>query len=311
MAEHDLDDSLLHDHWDRDLTPRLEIDAGDTVTFTCIDASGGSVTPGCGTDAYLAKGRYGGHPLTGPVFVRGAEPGDALEVEVIELRHRGWGWNGFRHGGIGLLADEFDAPFLQHWSVDDDGCTFADGDEVVVPYEPFCGVMGVAPAGAGRVETGPPGAHAGNVDVRGLTTGAVASFPIFVPGALFSTGDCHAAQGDGEVCGTGIECPMSVTLRFGVRKGAGVSELRFTTPSPLTRSDRGGWFATTGHGPDLYQDARTAVRSMVDWLHEEHGLSRERAYCLCSVAADLKISEIVDAPNWVVSCYLPLSILRS
>lgn len=311
MAEHHLDDSLVHAFWDRDLLPRLEIASGDAVTFECKDASDGQVTPDADARTYATFDRSRTHALTGPVSVQGAEPGDTLEVEVLELRHHGWGWTAFKPGALGLLSDEFDAPYLQHWRLEGEVCAFRESNRVAVPFEPFCGVMGVAPAAPGRLDTGPPRANAGNVDIRGLTVGATALFPVLAPGALFSTGDCHAAQGDGEVCGTGIEAPMTVTLRFRVRRDLSVPELRFLTPSPLSRADSAGYFATTAHGPDLYRNAQNAVRSMVDWLAERHGLTRESAYCLCSVAADLKISQIVDAPNWIVACYLPLAVLRS
>jgi acetamidase/formamidase len=140
--------------------------------------------------------------------------------------------------------------------------------------------------------------------------GATLYLPVWVEGALFSTADCHAAQGDGEVCGTGIETPMTVTLRFNLRQDMALKELQFTTPSPLTRADDRGYFCTTAHGDDLYTNAKTALRYMIDWLEAKWGLSRSQAYCLCSAAADLKISEIVDAPNWIVSCYMPLSVLK-
>lgn len=311
MAEHHLDASTVHAFFDRDHPARLTVDPGDTVTFECKDASDGQIAPGDGVGAYVSVDGSRVHALTGPVAVHGAQPGDTLVVEVLELRHHGWGWSGFRPDGIGLLADEFDAPFLQHWRLEGDRCAFADSDAVEVPFEPFCGVMGVAPAEPGRLHTAPPRINGGNLDIRGLTVGATAYLPVLAPGALFSTGDAHAAQGDGEVCGTGIEAPMTVTMRFGLRKDLRVRELQFRTPSPLTRTDSHGYYATTAHGPDLYRGAQDAVRAMVDWLEGEHGLPREQAYVLCSVAADLKISEVVDAPNWIVSCYLPLSVLRT
>jgi acetamidase/formamidase len=172
--------------------------------------------------------------------------------------------------------------------------------------------MGVAPREFGRLTTIPPRENAGNIDIRHLTPGARVYFPVLVPGALFSCGDCHAAQGDGEVNGTGIESPMQVTLRFSVIKGLEIPELRFMTPPgrPLTRAGEGGYFATTAHGPDLHADVRQAVRYMIDYLSERHTMTREQAYCLCGAAVDLKISEIVDLPNWIVSAYLPLAIFR-
>ena len=311
MAEHYLDDSIIHDVWDNSLSPRIEIDPGDTVTFECRDASNQQVLPDSTQEDFANRKRGGGHPLTGPVFVKGATPDDTLVVEILELKHKGWGWNG-HVPGFGLLGEDedFNFPYMQLWNLDGDFCYFKDSDKVKVPFEPFCGVMGVAPKEPGAIGTGPPGFHAGNVDIRGLVAGATAYFPIHVPGALFSTADCHAAQGDGEVSGMGIESPMTVTLRFDLQKNRKIKELQFTTPSPLTKADTAGYFATTAHGPDLFVNSQNAVRYMIDWLVANHNLTKSEAYCLCSAAADLKISEIVDVPNWVVSCYLPLSILN-
>jgi acetamidase/formamidase len=172
--------------------------------------------------------------------------------------------------------------------------------------------MGVAPAESGRLDTWPPRANGGNVDIRHLTAGAIVRLPVLVEGALFSCGDCHAAQGDGEVNGTGIEAPMTVTLGFDLVKSTSIPELQFVTPAgrPLTQADAGGYFVTTAHGPDLFVDAQRALRYMLDHLESEYGLPREQAYCLAGAAVDLKISEIVDEPNWLVSAYLPLAIFR-
>lgn len=310
MSEHYLDDSVVHAFWDNSYPARIEIEPGDTVVFECREATDGQVTPESDHSALAAPDFSRIHPLTGPVFVKGARPGDVLEIAVLSLEHKGWGWNGHLPG-FGLLAEDFDYPFLQHWRLDGDSCYFRESDRVEIPYEPFCGVMGVAPKEKGRFDTIPPRPNGGNIDIRGLTIGSTLYLPVWVDGALFSTADCHAAQGDGEVCGTGIETPMTVSLRFKLRKDMALQELQFTTPSPLTRADSQGYFCTTAHGPDLYVNAKNALRYMIDWLEEKQGLTRSQAYCLCSATADLRISEIVDAPNWIVSCYLPLSILRS
>ena len=170
--------------------------------------------------------------------------------------------------------------------------------------------MGVAPRESGRLNTIPPRENAGNIDIRHLTPGAKVWFPVLVTGALFSFGDWHSAQGDGEVNGTGIETPMTVTPRFTVAKNARIPELRFRTPprKKLTVADAGGYYVTTAHGPDLFKNAQQAIRYMIDYLSSEHDMTREQAYCLCGAAVDLKISEIVDAPNWIVSAYLPMGI---
>ena len=309
MTEHYLDDSEVHAVWDRSLAPRLEIDPGDTVVFECREASDRQVTPDSTAGVLLDIDFDPIHPLTGPIYVRGAEPGDALRVDVLDLQHKGWGWNAVIPG-FGLLADDFEEPYLHHWRLEGERCFFGAGFDITLPYEPFCGVMGVAPAEEGAFDTIPPGPYGGNIDIRGLGVGATLWLPVWAPGALFSTADCHAAQGDGEVSGTGIETPMTVTLRFGLVKDANLPELRFQTPSPLTQADSDGYYATTAHGPDLFENAQNAIRYMIDHLGQEYGLSPEQAYVLCSAAVDLKISEVVDAPNWIVSAYLPLSIFN-
>jgi acetamidase/formamidase len=235
-------------------------------------------------------------------------PGDTLQVEVLGMDHKGWGWNGHLQG-FGLLAEDFDFAYIHHWDLKGTECHFGVKD-IVVPFEPFFGTMGVAPAESGRIDTIPPRANAGNVDIRSLGPGATVWLPVLVEGALFACGDCHGAQGDGEVCGTGIESPMRTSIRLSVRKDLAVRELQFQARSPLSRTDTQGYHATTAHGPDLMENAKNAVRHMVDWLEAMHGLTRSQAYSLCSVAADLRISEIVDAPNWIVSAYMPLSIFR-
>ena len=306
MTTHRLDHSRTHCFWDNSLEPRLRIAPGDTVVFETLEASEGQMQPSSTSDSLRTLIFERIHPLTGPVWIDGAEPGDALEVEVVSLEHKGWGWNAVLPG-FGLLAGEFSEPYLHHYRLDGDTCHFSES--IRIPYEPFCGVMGVALDEPGRFNTIPPRRNGGNLDIRHLTPGSRALFPVLVPGALFSCGDCHSAQGDGEVNGTGIETPMSVTLRFGLRKSAGIPELRFfTAPGRLTVADARGYFVTTAHGPDLFECSQRAIRYVIDHLAAEHGLSREQAYCLCGAAVDLKISEIVDAPNWIVSAYLPLAI---
>jgi acetamidase/formamidase len=305
MTMHELDDAQPHAFWDRSHPPRVRIQPSDTVIFETLEGTG-QITPDSRHADLAALDDELIHPLTGPVYVEDAEPGDVLVVDVVELAHKGWGWNGVIPG-FGLLADEFHAPYIHHYELTAAACVFSD--DIRIPYEPFCGVMGVAPARTGRFSTHPPRENAGNVDIRHLTAGTEVRLPILVLGALFSCGDCHAAQGDGEVNGTGIESPMTVTLRLGLEKSSTVPELRFRTPpGPLTLAGEGGYFATTAHGPDLYENAQTAIRYMIDHLVREYGLTREQSYCLCGAAVDLKISEIVDEPNWLVSAYLPLAL---
>ena len=307
MTKHHLSNSQPHAFWDNSLPARVRVKSGDTVIFETLEASAGQIHASSNSDAVTTLSFDPIHPLTGPVYVEGAEPGDGLEVVVVSIKHSGWGWNAVIPG-FGLLGAEFPDPYLHHYKLTGNRCIFRD--DIVIPYEPFCGVMGVGPAVHGRFDTIPPRHNGGNIDIRHLTPGSRVMFPVLAPGALFSCGDCHSAQGDGEVNGTGIETPMTVTLRFRLVKNAHIPELRFITPpgKKLTVADEGGYFVTTAHGPDLYQNAQQAIRYMIDYLAAEHNLTRAEGYCLCGAAVDLKISEIVDAPNYIVSAYLPMRI---
>ena len=309
MATHHLDDTQPHAFWDNSYPPRLRIRPGDTVVFETLEASAGQVGPDSTSEAVRTLNFDLIHPLTGPVYVEGAEPGDALVVDIVSIKHKGWGWNAVIPG-FGLLAEDFTEPYLHHYKLGETTCEFRS--DIQFPYEPFCGVMGVGPREAGRFNTIPPRENAGNIDIRHLTPGSRAFFPVLVPGALFSCGDCHSAQGDGEVNGTGIETKMSVTLTFNLQKSANVAELRFITPpgKKLTVADEGGYYVATAHGPDLFKNSQQAIRYIIDFLSSEYNMTREQAYCLCGAAVDLKISEIVDAPNWIVSAYLPFSIFK-
>lgn len=309
MATHHLDDTQPHAFWDNSHPPRVRIQSGDTVVFETLEASANQFTPTSGSEAVASLSFDPIHPLTGPVYVEGAEPGDALEVEIISLQHKGWGWNAVIPG-FGLLGDEFTTPYLHHYKMEGEVCYFSD--KIQIPYEPHCGVMGVAPREPGRLNTIPPRENGGNIDIRHLNPGVRVFFPVLVPGALFSCGDCHSAMGDGEVNGSGIETPMTVTLKITLRKGMTIPELRFITPpgQKLTSAGEGGYYVATAHGPDLFKNAQQATRYIIDYLMAEHGLTREQAYCLCGAVVDLKISEIVDAPNWMVSAYLPLGIFK-
>src|SRR6266849_1078240 len=300
MATHHLDDTQPHAFWDNSYPPRLRIQPGDTVVFETLEASAGQVDPDSTSEAVRNLNFGLIHPLTGPVYVEGAEPEDALVVDIVSIKHKGWGWNSVIPG-FGLLAGDFPEPYLHHYKLGETTCEFRP--DIQIPYEPFCGVMGVGPREAGRFTTIPPRENAGNIDIRHLTPGSR---------AFFSCGDCHSAQGDGEVNGTGIETRMSVTLTFNVQKGANIPELRFITApgKKLTVADEGGYYVVTAHGPDLFKNSQQAIRYMIDYLSSEHNMTREQAYCLCGAAVDLKISEIVDAPNWIVSAYLPLSIFK-
>ncbi len=305
MAEHYLDDSITQPFWDNSVTPRLTIEPGDTVVIECAEPVG-QLTPDSTSDDLANIDFSLVHALTGSIYVSGAAVGDSLEVEILDMQHKGWGWTG-HIPAFGLLQEDFDFAYIHHWELDGEVCHFGMGD-IALPFEPFPGCVGVAPAEAGRLNTIPPRINGGNVDIRDLVVGCTFWLPVLAEGALFSTGDCHSAQGQGEVSGTAIESPMTVTMRFNVREDLALRELQIRRPSPMTKTDSAGYHITTAHGPDLMEDAKNAVRYMIEWLVANHGLDESQAYCLCSVAGDLKIAEIVDVPNWVVAFHMPLSI---
>ena len=308
MREHYLDDSVIQPFWDNSVEPRLEIESGDVVVFDCREANG-QIQPDWTVADYEGADRSKIHALNGSVWVKGAQPGDTLEIEILDMEHKGWGWSAHR-AGAGLLQEDFAFSYLHHWRIEGETITSTELDSISLPFEPHPGVVGVAPREAGRFSTIPPRANGGNLDVRDITIGSTVWLPVLVEGALFATGDCHAAQGQGEVCVTGIEAPMLVTMRLSLRKDLQIAEAQVRRPSPMSKLDSRGWHITTAHGPDLMENAKNAVRYMIDWLCENWGMNRSQAYIVCSVAGDLKIAEIVDAPNWVVSFSMPLAVYR-
>jgi acetamidase/formamidase len=303
---HHLDADTVHYEWNNALAPRLVIQPGDTAVFETRDAADRYYTPRSTSADTAARGPFRGHPLTGPVRVEGARPGDVLVVDVLDVQPtESFGWTHIRPG-VGLLPEDFPDPFLQIWDLSDGVRARMQGRDVAVPIHAFPGVMGTALPEPGGHSTMPPRKNGGNMDVKQLTAGATLSLPVWVDGALFSVGDAHAAQGDGEVCISAVEMSARVTLRFGLERGRRLPEpcLRTTRPAAPAES----YFVTTAHGPDLHACARQAIRYMLGHLVAERGLGREEAYVLASVAVDLRISEIVDAPNWIVSAFLPESV---
>jgi len=309
MTEHRLDHETIHQEWNNALAPRLTVDPGDTVVFDTRDAANLFYSKSSTSEDVMRRGPFRGHPLTGPVAVRGARPGDTLVIEILDVQPAlDWGWTAIRPGR-GLLPEaDFAKPFLHIWDLSDKRHARM-GNKVAVPIAPFPGVLGVALDEPGAHSTMPPRRAGGNMDIKQLVAGATLWLPVLVEGALFSAGDAHAAQGDGEVCVTAVEMSGRLTLRFGLQSGRRLAEPQLRTPAPPSNAtNRGPHYATTAHGPDLFAASQQAIRYMIDHLVENHGLIREQAYVVCSVAVDLKISEIVDAPNWIVSAFLPESI---
>jgi acetamidase/formamidase len=304
----------IHAHhygWDKSFAPAARIAPGESLEFEVVDAAGGQLSPASTVDDVGRLDFARINPVSGPVYVDGAEPGDILKVTVLSFAPSGWGWTA-NIPGFGLLAEEFKEPALHVWRYDSRTLApSAFGSWARVPLKPFAGTIGVAPAESGCHSIVPPRRVGGNMDLRDIAAGSELHLPVEVAGALFSVGDTHAAQGDGEVCGTALESPMSVALRFDLVKQSPLAYPRLITPGPVTRHlDERGYRVTTGIGPDLMEAARDAVRSAIDWLTRDYGMPAMDAYQLCSVCGDLRISEIVDVPNWTVSFYFPRVVLE-
>ena len=336
--------TAAHNRWHPEIEPVAAVAPGEVVTLETRDGLDGQLTRES-THADCARFDDGlAHPLTGPLFVVGAEPGDVLEVEILEYETPAFGVNCV-FPGFGFLADLFTEPFLVPWELDGAVARSAELPAIAVPACVHAGVIGVAPShelmeaqrareeriraaggdvagdarrsaipptAAGGLRTIPPRETGGNMDIRRLVAGSTLLLPVHVPGALLSLGDVHFAQGDGEVCGTGIEIAAGVTVRLGVRKAPSWVP-RF--PAYLTPPDRPvARFATTGisehDAMDLTAAARAALLAMIDWLEAEHGLSRPAAYCLCSACVDLHLSEVVDIPFPLVSALIPLDVFE-
>jgi acetamidase/formamidase len=306
MSTHVLSANPTHSRWNRSLAPRLSIASGDTVHIECVDSSGAQVHPAMSAADFLAIDRGRIHALTGPIFVEGAGPGDVLQIDVLEVAHKGWGWSSVI-SGLGFLKERFAEPFFFLWQLD--GEVSRSLAPAVVPLRPFCGVMGVAPGEDGEFRTRPPGPFGGNMDVRELSTGATLYLPVLNPGALFSAGDAHAAQGDGEVCINGIECPVDVTLRFHVHKNRPLAgPMVETSATRKQESDEGSWIMVES-ATDPAAAARAATSRMIDLLAERWGFAEIHAYLLCSVAMNLRLSQAVNEPMFTVSAAVPKHVL--
>ncbi|MFC7546465.1 acetamidase/formamidase family protein [Plantactinospora sp. GCM10030261] len=309
MTEHVMDPAAVHHEWDATLEPALSIRSGDIVRFDLKMAGHRQIHRG------VSFGRTALDPATvyhlqGPVHVAGASPGDSLAIQVLDLRPGGWGWCGVLPG-MGLLPEFTHAPFLRYFDLTD-GDTTELVPGVRIPIRPFLGVMGTLPHGIVRASPFPPHGGGGNVDTRHLTVGSTLLLPVWHEGAMFSCGDPHAAQGDGEVCVNALETDMTATLRFTLVRH-GISTPQFTVPPPPapTREAVAGYYGTMGIDPDLMAGARIAVRGMIDLLGRERGLSRQDAYLLCSLAGDLRIFEIVDAGVWNVGMTLSHAVFTA
>ena len=301
--DHVIDPSVIHHQWDSTLEPILAVDSGDTIHYDIKVAGDGQVWPG----ATYEDTRFDFdtiYNLSGPVWVNGAEPGDTLQVDILDLRHGDWGWASFLPG-LGLLPDDFPYGYVRTFDLHDNVAEFAPG--ITIPLVPFCGTLGTHPGEPAQLSPFPPHRGCGNIDNRHLTSGSTLWVPVHLPGALFSCGDPHAAQGDGEVCVTALEAPLTGSMRLTLHKKA-ISTPRFRVPAGSPAIRAGGYQATMGLSPDLMEGSRIAVRAMIEWLTDSCGLTADDAYLLCSITGDLRIIEVVDAGVWNVAMTMPDAI---
>jgi acetamidase/formamidase len=304
---HHLPDERVHFTWDVSHEPVLEIDSGDTVVVWTRDVSDNQIGPDSDSSVIATLDWDRVYPLAGPIVVKGAQPGDTLAVEILDIHTQGWGWTAILPG-LGLLPDDFPDAYLRIFDLLHGDVAYMRED-IAIPLTPFFGTMGVCPAGASAQPVMPPGTFGGNMDTRQLVRGATLYLPVQVENALFSCGDAHGCQGDGEVCVTGLEAPMFAALRFTLEKGRTLPSPQYRTPAPLTpRVNTAPFYGTTGVGPDLYTCAQDAIRAMVEHIATTYDLGREDAYLLSSLVVDLKISEIVDAGHYIVSALLPEAV---
>jgi formamidase len=351
-----------HNRWHPDIPPVARVAPGDLVTIPTRDAFDGQFTSSSTAEDVGKVDLMPVHPLTGPVYVEGAEPGDLLEVELAGMDPEPFAFT-VQVPGFGFLRDVFPEPYIVRWEIADGYATSEDLPNVRVPGNPFPGVIGVSPnredmermaarerdladrggavllpdpAGAvpahepiasEALRTIPPRENAGNVDVKQLTKGTKVLIPVSAEGALFSVGDAHFAQGDGEICGTAVEMSATMHVRFDLRKGQardrGITDLQYACedyflPPELAVPRR--CFVTTGmsitkegrnESEDATLAARNAMLNMIEHLGAEYGYTRQQAYAICSVAVDLRINQMVDVPNFIVSALLPLDVITA
>jgi formamidase len=347
-----------HNRWHPDIKANLEVEAGEDVVLQTRDALDGQFNRST-TAADLGKMDAGAvHPLTGPVWIKGAKPGDLLEIEFLEIKPEPWAFTAIIPG-LGFLRDLYTDPFFVHWDIANNWARSAQLPGVRIPGGSFMGVSGVAPSAekvaewtkreaaavarggvalppdsAGSVpasgkaasdglRTLPPRENGGNFDVKQLTQGSKLYLPVYVDGALFSTGDGHFAQGDGEVCVTAVEMAATVSVRFKIHSGeAARKNIRAPRFSHSGYFNDPQWAAPrnfiatmgmplqedgTNESENLTLACRNALLRMIELL-QDRGWSREQAYAICSVAVDMRISNVVDVPNFVVSALLPEDI---
>ena len=298
-ARYVLSSTQTHNKFSRGIKPALRVLPGAIIEIETRESSDQQIGLNSTTADLGSLDVDRVHPLTGPVYVEGAEPGDTLVVKIHEVKHLGWGWTAI-FPGFGVLSEEFAEPYLRTFALPSQGPLKFD-DHTNIPLNVFPGILGVAPATDEMLNTMPPRENGGNIDDPHIRAGTTVYFPVFVEGALFSVGDGHAVQGMGEVGGPALEVPLRMVYEIDlIKNGRQIDEPEYETADV---------YAVTAVGSTLDEAARKAVRFMVDYLERVHGYSRQDAYVLCTLAGDLKISAIVNKPNVSISMHMSKRIL--
>ena len=297
-ADYTLTSDQTHSKFSRSIEPILTINSGDVVEIATEEATDGQLTIDSDTSDLMNLSFDPIHPLTGPIYINEALPGDVIAVTLHKIEIGDWGWTAILPG-FGFLADEYTDPMLRTFELSGkNNVRFADG--INIPLKPFPGVLGVAPDTDSLLSTIPPRANGGNMDDPNIVEGTTVYLPVFVEGALFSIGDAHAAQGLGEVCGTAIEAPMKFLVEIELLKGSSIKEPQYENDDV---------YAVTAYGLTIDEAAKKATRYMIDYLTKEYNLSGSEAYMLCSLAGDLKIAEVVDVPHMLVTMSINKEVL--
>jgi len=304
-VSHHLGRNVAHHSWDRSEPAALRVAPGAEVHLALRDGSNGQVVPTTSSAELLGLDLSKMDPLTGPVWVESAQPGDAVVVDVLDIRLANVGWSGIIPG-LGLLSEHFPGPYVRSWELTGEDVEVGAGHRFKM--KPMLGVVGVAPAAPGAHPTTVPTAAGGNIDVKYVSAGSRLLLPVFTEGALLSLGDPHALQGDGELSGTAIECEADTVVRVDLRR-----DMHLDAPVVETvpdGSDPEAYRSFLGVGPDLYVAAQEASLRATEAVAASMRLEPHEAYALLGTIAELRIHEVVDRPNWVVGCMVPLRLFR-
>ena len=293
-VDYTISSEQTHNKFSSAIPYQLKVPSGSVIEAHTLEATGGQLNINSSLENFENVDMDKVHTLTGPIYVEGAEAGDVLAVEILDLEPGDWGWTGMGPD-FGFLADETEASLFKTYPLDNENNLVQFSEDISIPLKPFLGVIGVAPATDDMLVTFPPRANGGNMDDPNIVKGTTVYLPVFVEGALLSVGDPHAVQGLGEVVGTAVECDMRALFRVSVIKDKNIAEPQYETED---------YYATTGFGTTIDEAAKKATLYMVEHISNTYDMSWEEAYMLCSLVGDLKIAEVVDLPHMLVTMHV-------